>query len=109
VTVFASLYLLIPWCRIFFEKLKVTQLVKQYSAFFMEPEVSLPCSQKPTTTEPYPELYTPRSSQWFSHVRWVPCHHGIERPQVVDGGEGLQIRRVATNVLNKQTWTADKG
>jgi len=23
--------------------------------------------------------------------------------------EGLQIRRVATNILNKQSWTADKG
>jgi hypothetical protein len=32
-----------------FEKLIVTQLVKEYPAFFMEPEGSLPCSQKPTT------------------------------------------------------------
>jgi hypothetical protein len=22
-----------------------------------------------------------------SHVRWVPCHHGMARPQVVDGGK----------------------
>jgi len=38
------LALLAPWCRIFFEKSIVTQLVEQLLAFFMEPEVSLPCS-----------------------------------------------------------------
>jgi len=30
-------------------------------------------------------------------------------PQAVDGGKGLQIWRVAVNILNKQWWTADKG
>jgi hypothetical protein len=40
--------LLTPWCRILFEKLMVTQLVKKYPAFFME------CSQKPATGL-YPE------------------------------------------------------
>jgi hypothetical protein len=40
---------------------------------------------------------------------WVPCHHGIARPQVSDGGRGLQIWRVAANILNKQPRTADKG
>jgi len=43
------------------------------------------------------------------HIRWVPCHHGMVRPQVVDGREGLQIWRVAANILNKQSRTADKG
>jgi hypothetical protein len=43
------------------------------------------------------------------HVRWVPCHHGMARPQVADGGNGLQIWRVAENILNKQSRTADKG
>jgi hypothetical protein len=38
----------------FFEKLTVTQFVKQEPAFVMEPECSLPCSQKPATG-PYPE------------------------------------------------------
>jgi hypothetical protein len=42
------------------------------------------------------------------HVRWVPCHHGMARPQVADGGDGLQIWRVAANILNKQSRTADK-
>jgi hypothetical protein len=23
------------------------------------------------------------------HVRWVPCHHGMARPQVADGGDAL--------------------
>jgi hypothetical membrane protein len=34
----------------------------------------------------------------------VPCHHGI----VADRGEGLQIWRIAANILNKQSWTANK-
>jgi hypothetical protein len=38
-----------------------------------------------------------------------PCHQGIARPQVADGGDGLQIWRVAANILNKQSRTADKG
>jgi hypothetical protein len=39
---------------------------------------------------------------------WVPFHHGMARPQVADGGDGLQIRRVAANILNKQLRSADK-
>jgi hypothetical protein len=35
-----------------------------------------------------------------SHVMWVPCHHGMARPQVADGGDAVQI-------LNKQSRTAD--
>jgi hypothetical protein len=41
------------------------------------------------------------------HVKWVPCHHGMARPQVADGGDGLQMWRVAANILNKQSRTAD--
>jgi hypothetical protein len=33
----------------------------------------------------------------------------MARPQVVHGGDGLQIWRVAANVLNKQSRTADRG
>jgi hypothetical protein len=36
-------YSLTPRCRIFFEKLTVTKLVKQQPVLFMEPEGSLPC------------------------------------------------------------------
>jgi hypothetical protein len=55
-------YLLTPWYRIFFEKLIVTQLVKQ-PAFFMEPEASLPSSQK-SATRPYPEPTESNSPHW---------------------------------------------
>jgi hypothetical protein len=43
------------------------------------------------------------------HVRWIPCHHAIARPQVADGEDVLQVWRVAANILNKQSRTADKG
>jgi hypothetical protein len=33
----------------------------------------------------------------------------MARPQVADGEDGLQIWRVAANVLNKQSRTVDKG
>jgi hypothetical protein len=42
-------------------------------------------------------------------VRWVPYHHGMARPQVAEGEDGLQIWRVAANILNKQSRAADKG
>jgi hypothetical protein len=57
--------------------------------------------------QPETELITLMVSQ--SHVRWVPCHHGMARPQVADGGNTLQVWRVAANILNKQSRTADKG
>jgi hypothetical protein len=43
------------------------------------------------------------------HVRWVRCHHSMARPQVADGGNTLQVWRVAANILNKQSRAADKG
>jgi hypothetical protein len=33
----------------------------------------------------------------------------MARPQVADGGDGLRIWRVAANILNKQSRTADRG
>jgi hypothetical protein len=44
----------------------------------------------------------------FVHVWWVTCHRGKARPQVADRGEGLQVRRVAANIWNKQSGTANK-
>jgi hypothetical protein len=44
-----------------------------------------------------------------SPVRWVLSQHGMSHPQVKDGGDGLQTWRVAANILNKQSMTADKG
>jgi hypothetical protein len=43
------------------------------------------------------------------HVRWVPCHHGMARPQVADGGDAFHLWRAAANIFNKQTRRADKG
>jgi hypothetical protein len=33
----------------------------------------------------------------------------MAHPKVADGGEGLRIRRVAANILSKQSRAADKG
>jgi hypothetical protein len=43
------------------------------------------------------------------HNKFVPCHHVMARPQVADGGDGLQIWRVSASVLKKQSRTADRG
>jgi hypothetical protein len=57
-----------------------------------------------------------KTSQWFCPVLlnahpWQesPFHHGTARPQVADGGDGLEVRRVAANILNKQSRTSEKG
>jgi hypothetical protein len=43
------------------------------------------------------------------YVKWVPHHHSMLHSQFADGGEGLQIWRVAANIWNKQLWRDDKG
>jgi hypothetical protein len=43
------------------------------------------------------------------NVRWITCHRGTARPQLADGGDGLQILRATANILHKQSRTADKG
>jgi hypothetical protein len=45
----------------------------------------------------------------MAYVKWVHCHHGMARPRVADRGDGLHIWRVAANILNKQSRTADSG
>jgi hypothetical protein len=42
------------------------------------------------------------------HVRWLPCHHGMARPQVAVGGDAHQIRKVAANILYNLSRTADR-
>jgi hypothetical protein len=49
-----------------------------------------------------------RSILFANHVKWVPSHHGMSCPQVVDEGDGLQIWRIAANILNKQWHSADR-
>jgi hypothetical protein len=43
------------------------------------------------------------------HVKKVPCHHGMACPKVADGGDGLQIWRVAAIILIGQSRIADRG
>jgi hypothetical protein len=62
--------LLTAWCRILFEKLIVTQLVKEYPALFMEPKGSSPCSQRPSTG-PYPEPAESSSFHWSSLTKTI--------------------------------------
>jgi hypothetical protein len=50
-----------------------------------------------------------REIKLCSHVKGVPCHHGMGRTQVADEAGDLQIWRVAVNILNKQLRTGDKG
>jgi hypothetical protein len=40
--------------------------------------------------------------------KWVPVT-AAWRPHAVDGADSLQIWKVAANILNKQSQTADKG
>jgi hypothetical protein len=42
-------------------------------------------------------------------VRWFTCHRSTGRPQVADGGDGLQIWRVAVNIRNKQSGQPTRG
>jgi hypothetical protein len=50
----------------------------------------------------------PKFSTWlmpkstFVHdVKWGLCHHGMAHPRVADGGGGLQVWKVAENLLSK--------
>jgi hypothetical protein len=65
------------------------------SQHFMEPEGSLTCTQEPSTG-PYPE--PDQSSPYHPILRVLSLLM-----------EGLTIRRVAANILNKQSLTADRG
>jgi hypothetical protein len=40
----------------------------------------------------------------LSHVKWVPCRHGMARSQVEDGGEGLEIRRAKVKLSRYMPW-----
>ena len=42
-------------------------------------------------------------------MRYLLLSHGLARSHITDRGDGLQTRRVAGNILNKRSRTADKG
>jgi hypothetical protein len=44
-----------------------------------------------------------------SKLNWAPSHHDMGCPQVLDGGNGLQILWVPVNIISKQLQTANKG
>jgi hypothetical protein len=50
-----------------------------------------------------PPFFEEFTDQSHHNVNWVSCHHGMEHPQVADGGEGLQIWRVAVNIFYNQS------
>jgi hypothetical protein len=43
------------------------------------------------------------------HVRWGPYHHGMAHPHAVDGGDSLQIWRIATNILRSRQAQPTRG
>jgi hypothetical protein len=127
--------ILTPGCRIFLVILIVSQLLKKFPALFGEatsitvftsvrsgPYPSNPTSRRQRIVPPN-STFAPQTAcsvldflpkilrvlLIIVHFRWVPCHHGMERPQVADGGDALQLWRAAAIILNKPSRTADKG
>jgi len=60
---------------------------------------------------PFSMLHPESLEFWFMMDRQAMgfCHHSMACPWVVGGGDGLQMWRVAANILNKKLWTASKG
>lgn len=46
---------------------------------------------------PYTHLHN-ASNMYCVHVKQIPCHYGMVRPQLEDGGDSLQICSVAVNI-----------
>jgi hypothetical protein len=53
-------------------------------------------------------IYHVAADSVFLHVKWLSRHRDMARPQVADGGDGISIWRVASNILNKVCQIADK-
>ena len=49
-----------------------------------------------------------RFSSYITSDPWVSVTMAWRVPWVADGGVGLQIWRLAANILNKKSWTADQ-
>jgi hypothetical protein len=44
-----------------------------------------------------------------NQVKCITGHHGKARPQVTDGGDGLQVWKVAANISNKKSEKLTRG
>jgi hypothetical protein len=65
-----KLYKPTMWSRVLHGKLIVSQLVKKFQSF-MEPEGSVPCSQKPTTGHcPEPDKSSPLPPSYFLNIHF---------------------------------------
>jgi hypothetical protein len=62
----------------------------------------LPCSCYILCPSHPPWLHHSNYGSRIVQVMKMPCHHGMARPQVADGGDGLQFWRAAANILKKQ-------
>jgi len=60
----------------------------------------------PTRKIPFVSFYT---ECIVRSMTYIFCIHGMERHRVADGRDGLQMWRVAVNILHKQSLAADKG
>jgi hypothetical protein len=75
---------------------------------YLPGEINLKIPRRTPTLKNYAPANVEFSSIGFSHVKWVPCHHGMARLQAADGGDALHVWSVAANILNKQYCTANK-
>jgi len=59
-------------------------------------------------------IFEPKHMHICSTSEFVPCyvgscHHSMVCPWVANVGDNLKIWRVAVNILDKQSWTGNKG
>jgi hypothetical protein len=81
--------LLTPWCRILFEKLIVTQLVKKYPAFLWNPKVHYPVHTSPPLDPILSQLNPVRPIDPY-----LPKVHDIGLLRVIKSRRMRQIGRV---------------
>jgi len=96
--------------------------IHNFTVYCLKINSSIIFTSTPTSFEwSLPFRYSNQKSVFLfhvSHVRYMArpsrsacyvglCHHGMQHPRVVDGGDNLQIWRVVANILNKQSRTAE--